>query len=118
MSIRILLVDDDPVDREAIRRTLTKRWSHAEMIEAGSGGEGNHLSKQGAPPDVAIIDVRLKRLMGGDLAWMLDQRGIPIVMVTGNPELAPNGFTVVRKEFGLPGLVEAVEKALEAPTPH
>lgn len=112
MGLKIMIVDDDPVDRLAIRRALRRRWPEAEIIEARNGGEGLHLSAASPPPAVAVIDVHLKRLMGGDLAWSLRERGIPVVMISGAPEMAPAGFPVVAKAVELGPLVEAIEAAL------
>jgi len=55
---RILLIDDDEVDRTSVRRALVRSDLVHELVEAPGGVEGLHLA-QAAPFDCVLLDYRL-----------------------------------------------------------
>jgi signal transduction histidine kinase len=86
---RILVVDDDMVDRLAIRRAVEQSDLDAEIEEASSAAEA--LRKIQKPFDCWLLDHDLPGTTGTELTRQLRESGdlTPIVMVTGqhNEEL-------------------------------
>lgn len=58
---RILLIDDDQVDRASVRRALAKSDLQHELVEASGGIEGLRLAQaeDGPPFDCVLLDYRL-----------------------------------------------------------
>jgi signal transduction histidine kinase len=63
-SVRVLVVDDDPDTREAVRRLLEQ--AGAEVVSAGSADEALE-ALQRAPPDVLVSDIAMPGRDGYDL---------------------------------------------------
>ena len=85
--IRVLLVEDDVVDRMACRRALTRNPDYEFVLsEAESGGEGLQLAHT-QKPDCVLLDYHLPDLNGLEfLAELTDDMGnipIPVMMLTG-----------------------------------
>jgi two-component system, sensor histidine kinase len=86
-SLRVLIIDDNPIDREAYRRLLLRAPDGSyKVIEAGSGSEGLELCRS-ARPDCVLLDYLLPDLSGLEfLAELGGDRGVtpvPVVMLTG-----------------------------------
>ena len=89
---RILLVDDDAVDRATVRRALAKETLVHELVEAPDGATGLRLA-QGETFDCVLLDYRLPDV---DTFELLAQLVSPefgsqaVLMLTGeaNPEIA------------------------------
>jgi signal transduction histidine kinase len=85
--IRVLLVDDDEVDRIACRRAFAKAAEREfVLIEAESGEEGLALARSEAP-DCILLDYHLPDLTGLEfLAQLSDADGAiatPVMLLTG-----------------------------------
>jgi len=77
--IDILVVDDDEIDRESVRRLLGPNFR---MSEASSAGEA--LSAiAAAPPDCILLDYRLPDMDGIEMLPDITQRSIPVIILTG-----------------------------------
>ena len=68
--IRILLVDDDQVDRSSVRRALSKSGLSHEIVEAVDGRSGLELAREGRF-DCVLLDYRLPDVDTFDLMGML-----------------------------------------------
>ncbi|WP_412062938.1 response regulator [Rubrivirga sp. IMCC45206] len=81
-ALRVLLVDDDSVDRARVRRAL--RPDHV-VREAATAREGRSLAEApaGSAFDVVLLDLRLPDAEGVDLLPWFGERGLPVVMLTG-----------------------------------
>jgi signal transduction histidine kinase len=77
---RVLLIDDDDLDREAVSRLLQSRCT---LVEAKTGSEGLDVARQ-EPPDCALLDYRLPDVNGLDVLDQLVEQGIPVIMLTGH----------------------------------
>ncbi|MBP2330261.1 DNA-binding NarL/FixJ family response regulator [Kibdelosporangium banguiense] len=63
MTIRVLIADDQPEVRSALRLVLDAEPDVEVVDEAGDGAEAVRLARQSSP-DVAVIDIRMPRLDG------------------------------------------------------
>jgi putative two-component system response regulator len=81
---RVLIVDDEPANRQLLKRALEKEGYHTDEADSG---EGALRAVRGRPPDLILLDVQLPGLGGFDVCEALKQdsttRLIPIVLITG-----------------------------------
>jgi PAS domain S-box-containing protein len=93
-SLRILVVDDDAVDRRAVHRLLTKSGLRdAVVLEAADATAGlSILRDTGNVVDCVLLDYNLSDATGLDVLSAMRERarGVPVVMLTGqsDPEMA------------------------------
>ena len=79
--IRVLLVEDDKVDRLSLRRFIRREGLPYDVTEATSGAEAGEALKRGAF-DVVLVDFLLGDATGLDV--MRDVHDAPVVFVTGS----------------------------------
>lgn len=83
--IRLLLIDDDDVDRQQIRRALRRTMQKVEMVEVGTAKEGLSLA-QNEEFDCILLDYRLPDSDGLELLHQLCEapNGLasPVVVLT------------------------------------
>jgi signal transduction histidine kinase/DNA-binding response OmpR family regulator len=83
--LRVLLIDDDELDRAAVRREL--RWCDHPQIELTEATDGDAALKllETGQFDCALLDYRLPDVDGLDILRRARERGIrtPIIMLTG-----------------------------------
>jgi two-component system cell cycle response regulator len=81
---RILVVDDDAMNREVMEAFLS--LESYEVLLANSGTQGLALAEQ-TKPNLIILDVRLPDILGYKVCETLkqkaDTKAIPVLMVTG-----------------------------------
>jgi len=112
---RILVVDDDPDVRDVIVALL-----EANDFEALGVADGGSMRKRLAAVDVPIDAVILDSVMptepGTLLAEYAKGLGIPVLLVSGNPEIlacANTGqFRFLKKPFSAAVLVDAVRNII------
>jgi DNA-binding NarL/FixJ family response regulator len=119
---RILIVDDHPLFREALRHALSTGTSHLEISEADSL---NALTAQLANDDscdLVLLDLRMPGVQGlSGLIYLRSQYpNIPVVIVSANEEagivqksldLGASGF--IPKSSGTAVIIEAVKTVLD-----
>jgi signal transduction histidine kinase len=92
-STRILLIEDDQVDRLACRREFARQSGAFECIEVDTGAEGLRLART-AQPSCIILDYRLPDMSGLEVLTELGAIGggevgpPPVVMLTGANDVA------------------------------
>ena len=87
MTLRVVLVDDDPRFRALARRALIAEGIDV-VAEAGSGADGLELVAQWEP-DVALIDIQMPDMSGVEVAHRLRQRGGgPVVILISTRDQA------------------------------
>ena len=124
MGIRILLIDDNPFDRELVRRGLQGLPAPpgpVELVAAAEWGEARpHLEAGGL--DLLLLDYHLPGLTGLDVLRELRGRvHPPIIMMTGQDDIATAVETlragasdyVPKSADSGPSLCLAVERVLE-----
>ena len=119
------MADDDPLLRDLWCEALTRAGYRT--LPAKTGHEAIELMRT-IVPDLAILDLRMPGLTGGDvLNYLHDSaalRRIPVLIVSGfledEPAEAATGLNLVgrlAKPLSLARLREAVQGALERPGP-
>lgn len=81
MRSTILLIDDDPIDIQALRLLLNS-WGH-DVHSARSGNEGMAALAE-RPIDLVVTDVHMPGMNGQDVvrAVMTSHPGLPVIMIT------------------------------------
>ena len=85
LSIRLLVVDDDDVDRERVLRLLTRSNLNVKTMEAATGTEALRMVRE-HEFDCVMLDNQLGAASGAELLPALHReslRDCPIIMVTG-----------------------------------
>ncbi len=108
--LRILIVDDDALDRRAARRALQSSDLSVEIAEAERGAEA--LARlAGEPFDAALLDFQLPDADGLEILREMQARGltVPILMLTGH------GDEMVAVELMKAGAADYMSKAKLTP---
>ncbi|WP_376789811.1 response regulator transcription factor [Thermoflexus sp.] len=113
----ILLIDDDPLLRELLTRTLIQEGY--EVLAAGTGGEGLSLFDL-HHPDVVILDVLLPDIEGWEVCRRIRRVStVPILFLTALEEipdrvrgLVLGGDDYIVKPFAVEELLARVEAIL------
>jgi two-component system, cell cycle sensor histidine kinase and response regulator CckA len=113
--VQVLVVDDDPDQREAIRRVL-ERGGYS-VVVAASGAEALRLLRSThVPVDLLVTDVQMPGLVGDALVRQVRQSwpDLPVLFISGEPRFAtlprliggPSRFLL--KPFGPAELLDGV----------
>ena len=108
--LRILIVDDDALDRRAAQRALLSSDLVVEIAEAESGAEA--LARlAGEPFDAALLDFHLPDADGLEILAEMRARGVsvPVLMLTGH------GDELVAVELMKAGAADYLSKAKLTP---
>ncbi len=88
MSIKVLIVDDEPDIRDVLKITLEAE--KYEVIEAENGEEAVKIITQKAP-DLVLLDYKMPKMDGREVCRLIKKyillRHLPIIMVTGKGEI-------------------------------
>jgi membrane fusion protein, heavy metal efflux system len=117
----ILLVDDDEVLSQVLRRVLTRDGYR--VVEAGSVAQALELTREDRP-QLGLLDLSLPDGDGMELATKLRAQGVdcPMILVTAyplrlrdQPELRGAFTRILTKPLNLQDLRQAIDAALKAP---
>ncbi len=91
-AVRVLLVEDDAVDRLACRRVLAAQSDYAfEVVEADTARAGLSLAQSGLP-ELILLDYHLPDVDGleflAELAAGSGEITVPVIMLTGAQDVA------------------------------
>ncbi|MCG5240519.1 two-component system response regulator BtsR [Azospirillum doebereinerae] len=90
--MKILIVDDEPLAREELRRLLEERPGLAVIGECANAIEAIGAINRQAP-DVVFLDIQMPRVSGLEMLSMLDPERMPrIVFLTAHDEYAVQAF--------------------------
>ena len=116
-TVRILVVDDDPVVQRSCERILGQDY---DVRVAASGAEGLSLLA-GEPFDLALVDLKLPDVCGMEILRQAPDRfpDLPIIVITGYSTIKSavgaikmGAFDYVAKPFTPDEIEAVVEKAL------
>jgi membrane fusion protein, heavy metal efflux system len=117
----ILLVDDDEVLSQVLRRVLTRDGYR--VVEAGSVAQALDLTREDKP-QLGLLDLSLPDGDGMGLAMKLRAQGVdcPLILVTAyplrlrdRPELRGSFTRILTKPLNLQDLRQAIDAALTEP---
>lgn len=100
---RVLLVEDDESVRQLVRVTL--QMNDYEVVEAKDGLEGllflDLHKPQAVVLDLMMPDVAGERMLA-QLRQTVETKRIPVIIITGKPEVAPEVIGLVGKDNFFP----------------
>jgi DNA-binding response OmpR family regulator len=121
MSVRVLVIDDDPKGRELVKAVLDP---DSFLVRTADRGVSGLTQADADPPDVIVLDVQMPGMDGYEVCRVLRHgkktRGVPIVMLTACDDTSLNrqAFAAgaqmcVTKPFRREALVTAITVAMQ-----
>jgi DNA-binding NarL/FixJ family response regulator len=103
-SHHLLIADDHPLFRGALREAVNGLFARAAIAEAGTFEEVTELLERGGDIDLVLLDLRMPGVRGysGLMYLRAQYPGLPVVVVSANDDPA-----VIRRcmEFGASGFI-------------
>jgi two-component system, LytTR family, response regulator len=118
LTIRALIVDDEPLARRSIRRFLN-RGSGIEIIGQCSDGESAVDAIRSEKPDLVFLDVQMPEMTGFDVIRQIGPEAMPVtIFVTAYDRYAVRAFEMnaidyLLKPFGEQRFAQALKRAKE-----
>jgi DNA-binding NarL/FixJ family response regulator len=98
-KLRVLIVDDDPRVRRALRSLIECSSDLRVVGEAGSTRSAKRLDLE-LGPDVVVLDLLLPQAPDGlEVLWELRGRGRPVVAISRMGELGPQAMVAGAHAF-------------------
>lgn len=112
---KILIVDDEKIARDRIKRFLTSLVSKIQVVEAENALEALEKIKNDKP-DILLLDIQMPVMTGFDLLYQIEERNFQIIFQTAYDEFAVKAFEVnacdyLLKPFTEERLLAAMKKA-------
>ncbi len=101
--IKLMIVDDHQLVREGLRSILAAATDLAVVAEAASGDEAIARVRQGAAPDVVLMDINMPGGMGGIEATRRLLRLLPKVRIIGLSALSDEPLPTQLHDAGAVG---------------
>ncbi|MCB0222086.1 MAG: response regulator [Anaerolineae bacterium] len=116
-TIKVLLIEDDEVDREATRRALSSSYS----VDTAAMGHVGLQAALNKPFDVVLLDYRLPDVTGIDILPDLLAQNLPVILLTveENPDIIINAMKlgahdyIVKRQMTPTALDHAITNAIE-----
>jgi DNA-binding response OmpR family regulator len=112
----ILVVDDDPSVRTMLKRVLAEEGYH---VRSAANGAAALQVAETAPPDLVLLDVKLREESGWDVFRRLTRRWplLPVVVITARPNqlftaLAAGVGALVEKPLAIPKMLRTINRLL------
>src|ERR1700737_137459 len=103
-STRLVIADDHPLFRGALREAVSGLFEKADIAEAGSFDEVTRLLERGAEIDLILLDLSMPGVRGfsGLMYLRAQYPSVPIIVVSANDDPA-----VIRRcmDFGASGFI-------------
>ncbi|HTL36593.1 MAG TPA: response regulator [Kofleriaceae bacterium] len=113
---QVLIVEDDVDIGSALRDRLVREAFDVTLVK--SAADAIEWLDAADPPCVVLVDLLMPGIVGHSLLRHLrtDVRfaSIPVAVVSGAPQLAPEGYRVFRKPLDLQPLIEFVRDGCAA----
>lgn len=110
-SISIIIADDHPLFRGALRQAIAGLFPHATITEAGTFEETTAALAKADDPDLVLLDLKMPGVQGfsGLMYLRAQYPGVPVIVVSANDDPG-----VIRRciAFGAAGFMP---KTLEVP---
>ena len=101
---RLLIADDHPLFRGALREAVTGLFDHVDIAEAGTFNEAAELLERGSDFDLVLLDLTMPGVRGfsGLMYLRAQYPGVPVIVVSANDDPA-----AIRRcmEFGASGFI-------------
>ncbi len=119
---RLVIADDHPLFRGALREAVTGLFDGSDIAEAGSFEDISALLDRNNDVDLVLLDLAMPGVRGfsGLMYLRAQYRGVPVVIVSGNDdpavirrcmEFGASGF--IPKTLGVDQMRNAVERVLD-----
>ncbi|HTZ03052.1 MAG TPA: response regulator transcription factor [Xanthobacteraceae bacterium] len=119
---RLLIADDHPLFRGALRQAVNGLFDRADVAEAGSFEEIPEILERGGEIDLVLLDLRMPGVRGfsGLMYLRAQYPHLPIVVISANDdpavirrcmEFGASGF--IPKTLGIEAMREAIARVLE-----
>jgi two-component system LytT family response regulator len=114
MSLRVVIVDDEPLAREGVRNLLAEEPDVEIVAECDDGAEAVRRIEE-LRPDVVFLDVQMPRLNGFEVLEAIDADAMPaVIFTTAHDEHAIRAFEVSAVDYLLKPFKQVrFRKALE-----
>lgn len=118
MSIRTLIVDDEPIARDRVRRMLREESDIEIVGESGNGKEAVAFINENKP-DLVFLDIQMPEMTGFEALQEINPNKTPaIIFVTAYDQYAIQAFDVhaidyLLKPFNRERFKRAIERARE-----
>jgi DNA-binding NarL/FixJ family response regulator len=121
-SYRLLIADDHPLFRGALREAVTGLFREVDIAEAGTFEEVTDLAERGGDVDLILLDLSMPGVRGfsGLMYLRAQYPSMPVVVVSANDdpavirrcmEFGASGF--IPKTLGIDALRQAVTRVLQ-----
>ena len=118
MKIRTLIVDDEPLARDRVKRLLRDETDISIIGECGNGAQAIKTIRS-EKPDLVFLDIQMPEKNGFEVIRALDAKTVPtVIFVTAYDQYALQAFDVhahdyLLKPFNRERLHRAVTRARE-----
>lgn len=114
---KILIVDDEKIARDRIKRFLASLEKEIIISEAENAPEALEIIKK-EKPDVLFLDIQMPVMTGFDLLYQIEDRSFQIIFQTAYDEFAVKAFDVnacdyLLKPFTEERLLASINKAFQ-----
>src|SRR3974390_671593 len=121
VQYRLVIADDHPLFRGALRAAVSALFPNAEITEAGTFDEVVNLLERGTEVDLVLLDLSMPGTRGfsGLMYLRAQYPGVPVAVVSahGHPaairrcmQIGASGF--IPKTLGIDGMRAAISKIL------
>src|SRR5688500_13326181 len=117
MTLRVVIVDDEPIARRRLARLVGAR-DDMEIVSECAGGREAVTAIRNLEPDLVFLDVHMRDLNGFDVVRELDPKALPaIIFVTAYDQYALQAFDAcaidyIMKPYEPERFERAVDRAL------
>lgn len=123
MTVKTLIIDDDPDIRESLEIALSLQLRDLDIVSAPNGESGLQLLAEQAP-DLVLLDVTMPGLSGFEvLREIRRQSDVPVILLTGRDQelervrgLESGADDYVTKPFGHQELVARIRAVMRRST--
>ena len=113
-SPRVLVVEDDPDIQTTLTALFAREGYHVDVVH--NGAEAITYLDEHEHPNVVLVDLLMPGMIGQSVLEYLhtepELASIPVAIVSASPQLAPEGYKVIRKQIEIKALLEYVREGV------